>query len=149
MIREEFPASLADYWRRRCSVALGAWPLGYYRAINDANGKFLGWAGKQETTGDTIIGSYADKSEWYPPDAFREQMAGLNTFCPRFNWIYGHGCVFWQWSDEEARKYAASPHKAVSNATLPTVKNLHEYFEVLARPMLARETDQQAPAKAP
>lgn len=146
MIREEFPAPLFDYWHRRCTVAMGAWPLGYYRAINDADGKFLGWAGKKETTGDRIVGSYADKGDWYPPAVFAEQMAGLNTFCPRFNWIYGHGCVFWQWSPEEKERYSHGPHKAVGNAVLPTVGNLQEYFSVLAKPLRAVEAEGGAPA---
>ena len=143
-IKDEFPAALADYWRRRCSVAMGAWPLGYYRAVNGADGKFLGWSGKKDAFGDTITGSYADKSEWYTPAVFAEQMAGLNTFCPRFNWIYGHGCVLWQWSESEQQKYKRSPHKAIGNAALPTVKNLQEYLDVIAKPMIATETVDEA-----
>lgn len=135
MIEEECPKPLASYWRRRCTVVMGAWPLGYYREITDADGKFLGWAGKKEVFGDKIIGSYADKSEWYPLPEFKEQMAGLNTFCPRYNWIYGHGDVFWQWSEAELQKYQQCAHKSVGNATLPTVPNLADYFDILAKPM--------------
>jgi hypothetical protein len=134
-IAEECPAPLVAYWRSRCSVALGVWPLGYYRAINDAAGKFVGWAGKKETSGDKVIGSYADKSEWYPVSKFGEQMAGVSTFCPKYNWVYGHGAVFWQWTEPELAKYQQCAHKSASNATLPTVPNLAEYFAVLAKPM--------------
>ena len=140
LIAEEFPGPLADYWRRRCTVAMGAWPLGYYRAITDGTGKFVGWAGKQETFGDKIIGSYADKSEWYTPAVFKEQMAAMNTFCPRYNWIYGHGCVFWQWTEAELQKYQASVQRSVGNATLPTVANHAEYLEAIATPRQLTET---------
>lgn len=144
-VADECPPPLPDYWRRRCSVVLGAWPLGYYRAIHDADGKFLGYSGKQETFGDRIVGSYADKSEWYSADVFAVQMAGLNTFSPRYNWIYGHGCVFWQWSEEEARRYSAGVHPAGSNQTLPTVPNLADYFAVLAHPQRAVPVRDVAP----
>ncbi len=140
IIAEECAKPLRDYWRRRCSVAIGVWPLGYYREIKDAAGKFVGWAGKKEVHGDKIIGSYADKSEWYPVEQFKEQMAGANTFSPRYNWIYGHGCVFWQWTEEQARTYPKCVHKSASNATIPTVPNLAEYFAVIAKPMRAVRT---------
>jgi hypothetical protein len=136
MIEQECSKPLANYWRQRCSVVMGAWPLGYYRAINDGNGKFLGWGGKKEVFGDKIIGSYADKSEWYPPSEFKEQMAGLNTFCPRYNWIYGHGEVFWQWTEAELERYQRCAHKSRINATLPTILNLADYLDIIARPML-------------
>lgn len=141
LIEEEFPGPLAEYWRRRCTVAMGAWPLGYYRPITDAAGTFVGWAGKQETFGDTVIGSYADKSEWYTPAVFKEQMAALNTFCPRYNWIYGHGCVFWQWTEAELKKYQATAQRSVGNATLPTVPNLAAYTDSIAKPMLVKQTE--------
>jgi len=140
IIQDECPKALADYWKKRCTVVMGAWPLGYYREILDANGKFAGWSGKKEVFGDKIIGSYADKSEWYPPSEFKEQMAGLNTYCPRYNWIYGHGDVFWQWTEEELKKYQQCAHKSVGNATLPTLTNLQEYIEAIAKPMVVKKT---------
>jgi hypothetical protein len=143
LIDEELPGPLADYWRRRCSVAMGAWPLGYYRTVTDPAGKSLGYAGKKEIFGDKVIGSYADKSEWYTPAVFKEQMAGLNTFCPRYNWIYGHGCVFWQWTEAELKKYQSCAHRSASNATLPTVTNLAEYTEAIAKPLLLKETGEE------
>jgi hypothetical protein len=133
---EELPPQYADYWKRRCSIALGAWPLGYYRQIFDAAGKDLGYGGKQEIYGDKIIGSYGDKSAWYSPADFARQMAGLNAFSTRYNWIYAHGAVFWQWSDAEQRQYTAGAHKTASNATLPTAPNLNAYFAVIAKPQL-------------
>lgn len=136
-VRDEAPKPLADYWRRTCSVAMGVWPLGYYRAINDADGTFKGWSGKEALFGDKIIGSYGDKSEWYSPEEFARQVTGVNTFCPRYNWVYGHGCVFWQCTEDQLAKYRPCAHKARSNVTLPTVPNLGDYIRAIAKPMLA------------
>ncbi len=133
-VAEECGPKLADYWRRRCTVALGAWPLGYYRDIQDKDGKFLGYSGKKEQFGDRVVGSYADKSEWYAPAVFTRQMAGLNSWSPRYNWVYGHGCVFWQWTEDDRRRYLAGPHKVEGNSLLPTVKNLGEYLAAIVRP---------------
>jgi len=127
---------LLDYWRRRCSVAMGAWPLGYYRAVYDEDGNFLGYSGKEGTFGDEIVGSYADKSEWYGPEEFGRQMAGLNTFCPRYNWIYMHGTSWWQNTAEEIARYQQCAHKMIGNAALPTVENLQAYCECVADPMV-------------
>ncbi len=136
-VTDECGPALADYWRRRCSVVLGAWPMGYYRSINDQDGKFLGYSGKQEAFGDKVVGSYADKSAWYPPDVFARQMAGLNGFSTRYNWIYGHGCVFWQLTEADKAKYLSGAHQAMSNATLPTDPNLKDYCAIIAHPRRA------------
>ena len=144
-VRDEAPGALADYWRRSCSVAMGVWPLGYYRAIRDDDGTFKGWSGKEEVFGDRIIGSYSDKSEWYSPEEFARQFAGVNTFCPRYNWVYGHGCVFWQWTEAELKRYRQCVHKAASNARLPTVPNLAEYSQPLTKPILAVREEPKEP----
>jgi len=141
-VADDCPAPVVRYWRQRCSVAMGVWPLGYYREITGPDGKFLGWTGKKDVFGDKIVGSYADKSEWYSAAEFAEQMAGVNSFCPRYNWVYGHGDVFWQWTDEQLKTYRQGVHKSVGNATLPTVKNLAEYFAAIANPKLIRPTKQ-------
>jgi len=135
VITEESAERPAEYWRERCSVVMGVWPLGYYRAINDENGKFIDWSGKEEVFGNEIVGSYADKSEWYPPEEFNAQMAGVNTFCPRYNWIYGHGNVFFQWTEEQMAKYKQGAHQSFGNALLPTAKNLDAYLAIIAKPM--------------
>jgi hypothetical protein len=64
-------------------------------------------------------------------------MAGLNTFSPKYNWIYAHGAVFWQWSEADKTKYLAGAHQAASNATLPIISNLDEYFKSIQQPGLA------------
>ncbi len=139
-VREEIdevlsPSQLA-YWKTRGTVVLGAWPLGYYRDMGIVDGKPV-YSGRKETFGDELVGSYADKSAWYAPEVFATQMAGLNTFSPKYNWIYAHGTVFFQWSEADKAKYLSGAHQATSNATLPTDPNLEKYFEVLAQPGLA------------
>ena len=143
VVAEECPEPLPEYWRRRYSVAMGAWPLGYYRSITDELGNHVGWSGREETFGDEMVGSYADKSENYPPDDFKRQMAAINTFCPRYNWIYGHGATWWQNTPEEIGLFQRSAHRSVSNAALPTVPNLQEYVDVLANPMVVKPVEEE------
>ena len=83
---------------------------------------------------DYIVSVENTSTTLLSPEVFARQMAGVNTFCPKYNWIYGHGCVFWQWSEEEKARYESSSHRAVSNATLPTVANVADYTAVIARP---------------
>ncbi|MBI3923659.1 MAG: hypothetical protein HY318_19725 [Armatimonadetes bacterium] len=144
IIKEDCAKPLVDYWRKRCSVVMGVWPLGYYRSIVGASGKFLGYGGKTEVFGDKVIGSYSDKSEWFPVSEFREQMSGVNSFCPRYNWIYSHGAVFWQWTDGQLAKYQQGKHQSASNSTLPTVPNLNEYFDIIAHPMRVQKVATKA-----
>jgi hypothetical protein len=138
-IQEKITPATLPYWKSHCSVALGAWPLGYYRAINDEDGKFLGWSGRKEIFGDKIVGSYADKSAWYTPQVFADQMAGLNSFSPRYNWIYAHGDVFWQWTPEQKTHYESMAHKSIFNVLLPVVSNLQQYFQVIAHPGFVKQ----------
>ncbi len=119
-------ADVKKYWREKCSVTIGCWPLGYYREILDDDGNRLGYAGKKEKFGDKIIGSYADKSCNYSPAEFRDQYSFASSFAKPYNWIYGHGCTWWQLTEEEAKKYNAH-----SNATLPVDENLDQYQKIL------------------
>lgn len=134
---ERIAPALHDYWTRRCTIAMGAWPLGYYRTIVDDRGVKLGYGGRKETFGDKVVGSYADRSAWYPPETFRQQMAGLNAYSARFNWIYAHGSSFWSLTPEQMARYKAGVHKPMGD-TNPTVTNLADYFEVLAKPSVVQ-----------
>jgi hypothetical protein len=49
--------SSAEYWRKKCGIVLGGWPLGYYRKILNEQGEFVGWSGKEEKFGNEIVGS--------------------------------------------------------------------------------------------
>lgn len=140
-IQDIASSSSLPYWKQHCSIALGAWPLGYYRAINDKDGKFLGWSGREETFGNKITGSYADKSAWYTPQVFADQMTGLNSFSPRYNWLYAHGDVFWQWTQEQKAHYETMVHKSIFNVLLPVVPNLEQYFQDIAHPGFVKQEE--------
>lgn len=130
----KLPERERQYWLDKCSVALGLWPLGYYRAITDKDGKFLGWSGKKEKFGDTITGSYADKSENYPIAEFRPQLAAARTCCSKYVWIYGHGISWWQMTPEQAAHYKAVSLQPFTPAMyeLPMVPNIQEYYKLSA-----------------
>lgn len=129
MLAEEIlPKESRSYWRQRCSVSFGLWPLGYYRDILDQNGKFLGYGGKREKFGDRVIGSYADKSENYSVDEFRRQLAISRMVCKRYVWIYCHGSTLWQLGKDEMTRY----HGGASDE-LPVVQNLDQYVDVIRK----------------
>jgi len=115
------------YWRDRCSVALGGWPLGYYRKIVDEQGNFLGYSGRKEKFGDDLVGSYADKSQRFPPAEFQNQVAGLLLGSKRYCWIYGHGATWWQFTEADVACYGK-----VSNSSLPVDQQLDEFKRITA-----------------
>lgn len=135
---EQLPAKVRAWWQKYGDVAVGCWPLGYYRAITDKDGKFLGWSGKKETYGDAITGSYADKSENYPIGEFRQQLAAARTFSGKYCWIYGHGVSWAQYTPEQVEHYkqASLSSFPAANWILPTVPNIEEYYKIAA----SRET---------
>lgn len=128
------PPKQRDYWLRYGTVAVGCWPLGYYRAITDKDGKFLGWSGRKEVFGDKIVGSYADKSANYPLAEFRAQLAAARTLSAKYCWIYGHGSSWWQMTPEQADYYKANSHQHFSreNYLLPTSREVAEYYRTAA-----------------
>ena len=133
-IVEKIPAKHQDYWKERGSIALGAWPFGYYREIIGQNGQSLGYSGREETFGNQVVGSYADKSARYSPAEFAEQMTGLNTFSPRYNWIYGHGDIFTHMTPEQIAHYKTMVHKSLFNVHVPTAPNMDQYFPSIVSP---------------
>jgi hypothetical protein len=116
----------ARYWRDKCSISLGGWPLGYYREILDESGQRLGYSGRVEKFGNKIVGSYADKTQNYPPEDFRNQYAGMLLTSKRYCWIYGHGATWWQFTDADVAKYGR-----VGNSTLPVDERLDDFKAVL------------------
>ncbi|HPO08452.1 MAG TPA: hypothetical protein PLZ55_07270 [bacterium] len=125
-MKDILPPDLWDYWRQKGSIAIGCWPLGYYRELTDDKGNVIAYAGKREKFGDENIGSYADKSSNYPPETFAVQYAFANAFARRYNWIYSHGAVWWQFTEEEAERY-----KARSNDRLPVDERLDDFKAVM------------------
>jgi len=128
------PPGPREWFRKHGDVALGLWPLGYYRAITDAEGKFLGWSGRQELFGDRIVGSYADKGPNYPLAEFHLQCAAARTYTGKYAWIYGHGSSWWQFTPEDEARYKQSSlqHFPSENYLLPTVPNIEDYYRIAA-----------------
>lgn len=125
-ILSELDESTANYWRRKCSISLGGWPLGYYREILDENGNRLGYSGRAEKFGDRIVGSYADKSSNFSPEDFRNQYAGLLLGSKKYCWIYGHGATWWHFTEADVARYGN-----VSNSTLPVDRQLDAFKAVV------------------
>jgi hypothetical protein len=130
-ILDNLDETTAKYWRRKCSIALGGWPLGYYREILDDKGKRLGYSGKVEKFGDKIVGSYADKSSNYPLEDFRNQYAGMLLAGKRDCWIYGHGATWWHFTEADVSKYGN-----VGNSTLPVDERLDDFKSVLKEKLI-------------
>jgi len=125
-ILDNLDETTARYWKEKCSIVLGGWPLGYYRDILDENGERIGYSGKVEKFGDKIVGSYADKSSNYPPEDFRNQYAGMLLAGKRYCWIYGHGATWWHFTEADVAKYGN-----VGNSTLPIDERLDDFKSVL------------------
>jgi hypothetical protein len=120
-------------WQKRGGLALGAWPLGYYRPVLDSGGQMKGWSGKRETFGDRVVGAFADKSERYSLDEFRTQWAAIRTYSDGYCWIYGHGSSWWQVTAEQADRYAPKIHRFPrENYLVPTVPSISAWYQALA-----------------
>lgn len=131
----------AACWAAKGKIALGAWPLGYYREVKDSAGKFLGWSGKREKFGDQIVGSYADKSDRYPIEEFRAQLAAIRTYSDRYCWIYGHGASWWQVTEEQADRYEERIQSLPrENFLLATAPNIEDYYKASAERNVIRLT---------
>jgi hypothetical protein len=136
-ISDKLDESTAPYWRQKCSIVLGGWPVGYYREIQDDSGKRLGYSGKVEKFGDKIVGSYADKSSNYSPKDFRNQYAGMLLAGKRYCWIYGHGATWWHFTEADVSRYGN-----VSNSTLPVDERLDDFKAVLREKWTSSEGGQ-------
>jgi hypothetical protein len=133
-ILDNLDESTAKYWKKRCSIVLGGWPLGYYRDILDEHGQRIGYSGKIEKFGDKIVGSYADKSSNYSPEDFRNQYAGMLLASRRYCWIYGHGATWWHFTEADVAKYGN-----VGNSTLPVDERLDDFKSVLTEKWTSTE----------
>jgi hypothetical protein len=121
------------FWRQRGKIALGAWPLGIYRAVTDADGRTVGYSGRSEVYGDKLVGAFADKGARYPVAEFRAQMAALRTFSDAYCWIDGHGSSWWQVTPQQADRYAKKVNRFPrDNYLLPAAPNIEEYYRITA-----------------
>lgn len=124
------PEAVVRYWNEKCSVALGGWPLGYYRKLYDEQGERTGWGGRLEIFGDEDIGSGADRGPRFPLEKFREQMAGLSAGCRKYNWIYAHGEVWWP-TPGELEVEGKTPREVEQARARRAVPNLDEYYAIV------------------
>ena len=132
-------ARLRTWWAAHGSINIGVYPLGFFRGIYDEHLNFLGYGGRREIFGDSIVGTGADKAgSYYPPEDFRRQIGAIRRFDQPFMWIYCHGSVFWRMTPDEMRRYHGS-----RSDTMPVAENLDDYFavirgnDVLADPLYA------------
>jgi len=122
----------AEYWKKKCGIVLGGWPLGYYRKILDEHGEFIGWSGREETFGNEIVGSYADKSSRFSVEEFRDQYSGILLGSKRYCWIYGHGATWWQYTEGDIKKFGKN-----KNSALAVDKDLSAYKAVIKEKWLS------------
>jgi len=132
-VNELLGDELMPYWNERCSINPGLWPLGYYKDVLDDDGNRIGYTGKDEKFHGAVVGSYADKSNNYSVEEFRNQFGTVTAFGAPYFWIYCHGQVLWQMTEEEMARF----HGTRSD-TLPVDDNLEAYINVMreARPIL-------------
>jgi hypothetical protein len=119
---------LMSYWNQRCSINPGLWPLGYYHDVLDDDGNRIGYTGKDETFHGEVVGSYSDKSNNYSVDDFRNQFGTVVTLGSPYFWIYCHGQVLWQMTEEEKVRFYGS-----TSDILPVDENLSGYIDVMTK----------------
>lgn len=99
-------------WDVDTNLAIGMFPLGYYRQLPSAQDQRWYYAGKAEIFGDAKLppgdtslrgGSYYDKSSYgyLTADQYFGQLAAYRQAFPRarYIWIYGHGGALYQLTD--------------------------------------------------
>lgn len=94
------------FWKERCSIALGMWPLGK---------------------------EYDNKTARYSPSAFKGQFSQAVALSPKYVWIYGHGASWFQLKGEDADKYTKGGKSIWGKEyqIIPTDPNINEYYSIL------------------
>ena len=94
------------FWKEKCSIALGMWPLGK---------------------------SFSDKSARYSAVKFKDQFLQATALSPEYVWIYAHGASWWQMKEEEMKKYTANGSRICEkeNQVLPMDPAILEYYTVV------------------
>lgn len=108
-------AGAPQFWNKKCSIALGMWPLGR---------------------------EYNDKSARYSPSDFRMQFSAAVALSPRYVWIYDHGAAWFSLKKEEVEKYTSNGRWIweKSYQAMPAIKNIDEYYAVLRDYQKRRKT---------
>jgi hypothetical protein len=98
------------YWRAKCALALGQWPLSADHEVRDAQGNLVRWPN--------------DKKPNLTVEEFRQQTAACRMVSKRYHWVYMHGAAWWNLTSEEAAKYPGS------GDSVPPVENIADYRRV-------------------
>lgn len=95
-----------SFWRDKCSLAIGMWPLGK---------------------------EYNNKTARYSPADFQRQFSQAVALSPKYVWIYDHGWAWLQLSKTEAEKYTKGGRWILAEEyqSLPTDPNIDKYYSVL------------------
>ncbi len=120
------------YWQKRCSLALGSWPLGYTRPITDADGGLAGWGGRPQIFGDEQIGKYGDRGPRFPIERFSEQFAGMMMAGKKYVWVYAHGPTWWR-GEPMPDTAGMTPQEIAKLRARHTVENIDEYYVIVRR----------------
>ncbi len=101
-------AHVADqvFWRDKCSIALGMFPLGK---------------------------AYDNKAARYSSDVFKNQLWEMARLSPKYVWIYDHGTAWFQLKAQDADRYTKGGRWIWEKRyqVLPTDPNIDEYYAVL------------------
>ena len=103
VVEQALSPKARSYWRKRCGLSPGGWPL---QVDRDFDGK-------------------AFKRARSSPEQFRAMMAGLNMASARYTWIYPNGPSWWQATEEEVKQYHLS-----TSTSLPTVPDVESYYSI-------------------
>jgi len=131
LLLDRLESRLADYWRRRCSVAPGLAPLGYLRPIRDERGKRLGFGGRKEIFGDRLLEAGEDKGGNYPPFVFQATYSAARMASRRYVWIYSSGPSWWRMTEDELSRYGGPWTQTVNLAD-----DFDEYVGALRKPKI-------------
>jgi hypothetical protein len=114
-----------EYFRRRCSVAPAAWPLG------------------RDTGGGKDWLPHQGENSNYPPEEWRAQYAALLMTAPRYVWIYAPWDTWWGETPAEMERYTG---RAAENPTLSP--QLAEYRAVIREKQVLADPKMQQIAAA-
>ena len=115
------------YWREKCTIAIGQWPLSADHDIRDDQGNLVRWPN--------------DKKPNLSVEEFRQQTAACRMVSKRYHWVYMHGAAWWSLTPEEAQKYPGS------GDAVPPVENISEYRRVSGQGLVFDDAELQSVAE--
>jgi len=121
VVEERLSTKAKEYWRKRCGLSPGGWPLS---VSVDFDGKPF-------------------KQARLNLEEFRAMMAGLNMASAKYNWIYPNGPSWWQADEEEVKQYRLS-----SSAALAPIANLKEYHRIAGTPEQVDDANMKRASRA-